>query len=76
MFVGDIPEFDEDSPISYVDVSHNALNGTLPDAWLSNANLRYFSAAFNQLTGTIPGLQTESSQLLSKWPQQCESFLR
>ena len=78
MLTGGIPEFDAFSATAYLDVSHNKLNGSIPGSWLSNPNLRYFSAAFNRLSGSIPGLQVESSKLLFDWPIQCKqpAFIR
>lgn len=68
---GNIPDFSARSTLSYIDISHNNLNSTIPESWLDNRNLHYFSASFNLLHGTIPAPNMESPRITSGWPREC-----
>lgn len=71
---GEIPDFLSDSPLAYIDLSHNKLNSTIPDTWLDNPSLQYFAAGFNHLHGEIPGPSLESDLLLKDWGSQSETL--
>ena len=71
---GDIPEFLSESPLAYVDLSHNKLNSTVPDSWLDNTSLQYFAAGYNSLHGQIPGPSLETDLLLKDWGSQSEGL--
>ncbi|KDP26387.1 hypothetical protein JCGZ_17545 [Jatropha curcas] len=43
-----------DSPLSYVDLSHNSLSGSLPDCWRQLKLLVFLNLESNDLSGTIP----------------------
>ena len=57
--------------LAYIDISHNMLSGSIPDTWLDNPRLKYFSAGFNNLSGQIPGPHVDGSRLIAGWFLQC-----
>ena len=67
---GAIPEVSQTSAVMFVELSHNHLNATIPETWLDSANLQYFAAGFNRLSGEIPGPGLESEGLLTSWASQ------
>ena len=62
-FNGTLQLFDHLEKLEQVDVHYNEFHGTLPSLSKSKDTLTYFSAAVNQLTGTIPQAWMQLSKL-------------
>ena len=57
--------------LAYIDISHNMLSGSIPETWLDNPRLKFFSAGFNNLSGQIPGPHVDGSRLIAGWFMHC-----
>lgn len=64
-FAGGLPGFGQLQTLTYLNLSHNSFNGSVPESYGNLRSLKSLDLSYNDLSGTIPGYLAKFTDLTS-----------